>query len=110
MCSALSKHSNLRSVLFREQQGTDEKIALYASIRSSDRWYDQCILDTGDTVCNVKDLRSYGITNTFLVPSYPGPLFKALIVNVKETGTAGVILNGMIQIMMHCSKLTSYLG
>ena len=74
------------------QLGTD--LGLYITMKQSKKFLDQCITNLG-TVETMGDVRrltmNYPYKDHAMVP---GPLFRALVVFVKEKNSAAVIYNG----------------
>lgn len=63
-------------------------------MKPSKKWFELCIRDLG-SVERAADLRTFKFGNNELDNAkFPGPLIKCLLVDVKETNTAGVVING----------------
>ncbi|KAA8649573.1 hypothetical protein EYZ11_005808 [Aspergillus tanneri] len=86
---ALCVHPLLRSFIVLDEQVVDR--ALHVTIKPSKKILDQCIVDYG-VVDGLDDVRK--LTFDFPQmhrPRFPGPLFRGLIVFVKETNSAALI-------------------
>lgn len=76
----------------KEEVGSD--VALHVVVRQTDEFLDQYILDFGKvkTVNDVKNIAfKYPHRNHAM---FPGPLFKALTVEIEDGQTSGLVLNG----------------
>jgi len=76
----------------KEEVGSD--VALHVVVRQTDAFLDQCIVDYG-SVKTVKDLKNLALK--YPHPNhamFPGPLYRALIVEIEDGQTSGFVLNG----------------
>ena len=67
---------------------------LFAEIRPGEQWYNQCILqDDIYEVQNPEDVKVLARSGLIGIHAQlPGPLFKAIIVDIKNTGDVGVVI------------------
>lgn len=88
--TALSRHSLLRSLVVRFDEGTE----LFLVVRPCKEW-DQLSMIEGLEVETPEDLRTL-LTNDqkHYVAALPGPLFKLKIAKVRSTGGTGFVFNG----------------
>lgn len=72
----------------------DPELGLYVMIRPTKEYLDRCLLLNHGTVDTLDDLRA--LTRKYPSQDHtrlPGPLFRALLVLVRETNSAAVITN-----------------
>jgi hypothetical protein len=92
--ATLSNNGNVHSLFVRIPGSTRIPFALHATMKPSKKWFDLCIRDLG-SVERVVDLKMFKFGNDELDNAkFPGPLIQCLLVDVQETKTAGVVING----------------
>jgi acyl carrier protein len=93
--AALSKHSILRSFFIRQSSQPGFESALYVTIRAIEKWFRLCIVEENGSVKTVEELKRYAFgDNVRDHATLPGPLFRAMMVWVEETGSWGLVFNG----------------
>jgi hypothetical protein len=91
--AALANNPLMRAFLVDDPVNLGSTVSLYVSIRQNRKFLDQCILEYG-TVNTLKDLESITMDYPFKEHAMiPGPLFRALLVFVREINSAAVITN-----------------
>jgi hypothetical protein len=93
--AALSKHSLLRSFFIRDSPGASSEVALYVTIRPTQNWFDHCIISENAMVGTVEELKRFVFNDSLRDhASLPGPLFRAMMVHVKEKSSMALVFNG----------------
>jgi hypothetical protein len=79
-----------------DDEALGKELGLYVVMRHSKKILDQCILNYG-TVENMQALRETTMNYPFEDHGMlPGPLFRCLVIFVRETSSAAVITNGKL--------------
>jgi len=90
----LLKHPIMRSYLIVNDEVLGKELGLYVIMRQNKRLLEQCILNYG-TVDTLEELRSVTMNYPFKDHAkLPGPLFRCLVVFVRETNSAALVTNG----------------
>ena len=71
----------------------DDQITLYLIMRPTKRWFEVAITE-GHQVEELEDLTSWGLDTDLDFAAFPGPLFRIMIVQIKNTDTVGLIYHG----------------
>ena len=90
----LKNNPLLASFFVWDEKEVGSDVALHVVVHQSDEFLDQCILNFGK-VKTVNDLKNIA----FKYPHrnhamFPGPLYKALLVEIEDCQTSGFVFNG----------------
>lgn len=94
MEAALSNNDNIHSLFIHIPHSSRNPFGLHASMKPSKKWFDHCIKDMG-TVATIADFKRFKWGDDELDNAkFPGPLVQCLLVDIQETNSAGVVVNG----------------
>ena len=90
----LRNHPLMLSYIIADDKALGNQLGLYVVMQHSKKILDQCVLSYG-TVENMQDLRDITMNYPFEDHGMlPGPLFRCLVIFVREMNSAAVITNG----------------
>ena len=91
----VARHALLRAVAFR----SDPETLVHLAMRPNESWF-KVALTGGYAVETPEDLLTFKMNDDKLDhAAAPGPLFRAMVVHVQSTGTAGLVYNGQHSIL-----------
>ncbi|KAJ5121351.1 uncharacterized protein N7515_009312 [Penicillium bovifimosum] len=97
------------SYIVVDDEALGRELGLHVTLRRNKTTLDRCIVDYG-TVETLQDLRFITMNYPFKDHAMlPGPLFRALIVFVRETNSAAVVTNGKFSSVSTRSTLLTYM-
>ena len=85
---ALMRHSTLRSICVE----LEDKMPIHVIIRPTKRWFDRCIT-VGQGVNTINDVRALIPDMQFGFAGPSAPLFRAMIMPIKDTSTLGFVMS-----------------